>query len=55
MKKAVEVHIPSVPNFIMVGDDKKAVSTQNFTEDELREIGKEWTEKLVKHAKAKRL
>ncbi len=54
MKKAVEVHIPEPPNFIMIGEDRKAMSIAKFTDDELKEIAKEWTDKLLKKAKERR-
>ena len=46
-----EVVNPSVPNFIQVrvGNKKEVVTVpvQDFSEEELREIGKRWTEDLV--------
>lgn len=45
MKKALDVKVPGLPNFIMVG--KEYVPLSNFTEAELRAIGKEWTDALV--------
>lgn len=51
-----EVVNPSVPNFISVriGNSKEvvAVPVKDFSEEELREIGKRWTEDLV--AKSRR-
>lgn len=60
MKKQVEIEIevPAIPNFVrnlVKGRDKAIlVPISDFTEEELRQIGKEWTEKLVKQAKKKR-
>ena len=51
---AIEVHIPSTPNFIMIGDDNTPVSIAKFTDEELAEIGKQWTEKLITRAKQNR-
>lgn len=51
-----EVITPTVPNFIHVriGNNKEVVyaAVKDFTEAELREIGKKWTEDLV--AKSRR-
>lgn len=46
------VDIPSVPNFIRCGDNTESIS--RFTTEELRMIGKEWTEELVVKARSKR-
>ena len=54
MKKEIEVFIPSVPNFIQVGKGATPLGIEMFTEAELRQIGKDWTEKLVEVAKEKR-
>ena len=60
MKKKIEIEIeaPTVPNFlrnIVKGRDKAIlVPVQDFTDDELRKIGEEWTELLIKNAKKKR-
>lgn len=55
MKKILEVNIeiPMTPNFIRYGE-RKNLPIADFTEKELREIGKQWTENLVKAAKKKR-
>ena len=50
----IEVHVPMTPNFLLTGDDNKPVSISNFTEKELREIGRQWTAKLIEKAKSKR-
>lgn len=47
-KKKMAVVIPLTPSFLKVGE--QYVSIGEFTEDELREIGKEWTENLIKKA-----
>jgi predicted GIY-YIG superfamily endonuclease len=51
---AIEVHVPMVPNFLLTGDDNTPVSIAKFTEKELKEIGKQWTENLIKKAKSKK-
>ena len=48
MKIEKEVTIPSVPNFIKVGNESYGI--EEFSNVELREIGKEWTQKLVERA-----
>lgn len=52
MKKEIKVEIPSTPNFIKVGE--VVVSIEDFTDEELKELGKEWTEDLLKKAQKKR-
>ena len=49
MKKEVNIEIPSVPNFISVGSDRLSIT--EFSDEELREIGKLWTEKLIERSK----
>lgn len=51
--KKIKIEIPTVPNFIMVGEQNMAVSS--FTEEELREIAAEWTERLILKAKTKKI
>jgi len=48
MEKKMSVKCPSVPNFLVVGTH--SLSITEFSEEELREVGKEWTERLIEHA-----
>lgn len=50
--KSVGVKVPRVPNFIAVGSEYIAIA--NFTDNELRVIGKAWTNQLVELAKQRR-
>jgi hypothetical protein len=52
VQKKIAVVIPQTPSFIQVGTQWHSVS--DFTDGELREIGKKWIEKLVDKAKQKR-
>jgi hypothetical protein len=56
MKKSFDIEIPTVPAFITVRVDDKlqSLSLADFTEEEICEIGKEWTHKLVLAAREKR-
>ena len=60
MKKKIEItiEVPITPNFLRnrVEGREKAVliPIQDFTDDELKEIGLEWGEKLIKEARKKR-
>lgn len=54
MEIKVEVKIPSVPNFFRIGDGLESIPVQDFTDDQLRQIGAEWTEKLIEAAHNKR-
>lgn len=49
MDKKMKVAIPMTPNFIRVGDN--FISIKEFDENELIEIGREWTKELIKKSK----
>lgn len=51
MNVKIEVEIPSIPNFIMSKVDRFTISLSQFSEDELTEIGKMWTQKLIEKSK----
>lgn len=46
------VEVPLTPNFIKCGDNTEPIS--RFTSEELRKIGKEWTDALVVKARERR-
>lgn len=50
--KKFSVQIPGIPNFIRVGEQQLSIA--EFSESELRAIGREWTAELIKHGKKKR-
>lgn len=50
MEKKLTVHIPTVPNFLKVGEQTFPIS--DFSEKELKEIGREWTQNLIERAKS---
>lgn len=52
LEKKFTITIPSTPNFIKVGEQNLSVA--EFTEHELRAIGRAWTDELLKSAKKKR-
>lgn len=52
IKEEVEVMPLIIPNFILVGDDKRPVPIKEFTEAELRELCMEFTENLIKKSKS---
>lgn len=49
----IEVRCPRVPNFLMI-DDQRKVALHELSEDSLREIGAEWTARLIARAKEQR-
>lgn len=52
--KIEKIEMPMVPNYLRLkGEDGVyvAVSVKAFTEDELREIARLWTEALIKKSK----
>ena len=59
MQKNIEMELPSLPNFIraketMKGQERSVIDVADFSDEELREIGKEWTEALIEHARERR-
>ena len=60
MKKTIEVKIepPATPNFlrnVVTGRERAIlIPIQDLTDDELREIGKEFVENLIESARKKR-
>lgn len=53
-KAACQYQVPNPPNFIKVrypSTTEDWVDVKLFTEEELREIGKRYTEALLEHAK----
>lgn len=52
LTKKLEVKLPTTPNFITVGEH--TLSIAEFSEPELRAIGRAWTDELVKAGKKKR-
>ena len=52
MKYNIEVKIPSLPNFIMVNDNPLPIA--DFTDKELRKLGKDWTKLLIEKAQKNR-
>ncbi len=54
MKLTLDFTVPRVPNFIRTRFEDGYVAIERLTDDELREVGKEWTEALIEHAKKRR-
>ena len=52
LTKTFHITVPSVPNFITVGPEKMSIA--EFSEEELKAIGAEWTTALIKAARSKR-
>ena len=62
MKIEIELDLPSVPNYIMINDNKAYPRTGNerpkvaisdLSDEQLREIGRLWTIALIQRARAK--
>lgn len=48
MKKEIKIKIPSVPNFLLLDIGyATSIPISDFTEEQLREVGKEWTNELI--------
>ncbi len=51
MKIEMKIHIPSLPNYLFVGDDKEVnISVSELTNEQIEKLGEEWTEALKAHA-----
>lgn len=55
VKTEIDIQIPSIPNYILFNDGAKqnTLPISAFSEEELRAIGAQWTEELVKKSKRK--
>lgn len=49
----LELELPSVPKFIWVKGQSNTIPIADIDEEVLREIGKQWTDALIKLAKSK--
>lgn len=48
------VRVPRVPNFLQRIGDEANMAIEDLTDEELRAIGKLWTDELVAHATRRR-
>ena len=48
LTKKIEMKVPNTPNFIQVGENW--IPVQNFTDKELKEIGRQWLINLLNKA-----
>lgn len=53
IKVTVNVECPRVPNFLKLGREV-SIDIKEFSDDELREIGQQWTIQLLKTAHQRR-
>ena len=49
MLKNIEIEIPLTPNFIRTKNGY-SMPIKNFTDNELKKVGKLWTQKLIENA-----
>ena len=49
----VKIQCPSVPNFVRDENDR-VFPVSSLTDDEIRQLGKEWTARLIERAKFRR-
>lgn len=60
LEKKYKVRLPMMPNFLTLEitgyaeNDKPKIDVRDLTDSEIEELGKEWTEKLKKHAETRR-
>lgn len=52
----VKAELPSVPNFVQIAalGSKGKLPISDLTDEQLRELGAAWTEKLIAHARGLR-
>lgn len=53
MKKKIEIQIPTTPNFIAL-KSHTVIPVSEFSDEELKEVGKEWIKELIKKAQKNR-
>jgi hypothetical protein len=59
MEAKIKLELPTLPNYLRTASiklptEKGAVDVSELTEAELRQLGAEWTEALIKHADERR-
>jgi len=54
LKVMAEVQLPRVPNYLLMGDGK-VLPVSAVSEQDLRELGRQWTEQLVARAQEQQL
>lgn len=45
-----KIKVPMVPNFLLLSNSEAKVAISALSENGLREIGKQWTDDLIKRA-----
>ncbi len=53
MEKNIKIILPITPNFIKLRGVDTVIPISEFSQEELTEIGREWTAELIKKAKYK--
>lgn len=54
LNRKVEIHIPRTPTYILCGDKEQTVPIEDFSDDELRQIGEQFVLNLVLAAQTRR-
>jgi len=57
MNMVFDIEMPSAPNFIKtkIGGADTSMPIENFTDEQLKEIGDRWTKELIARANSKRV
>lgn len=53
MKTEVELECPLVPNFVRVKGTQHSIPIKNLSVSAIRQLGKEWTRRLLEKSKKK--
>lgn len=53
MLKTEKIKLPMLPNFLFSEENNIQYSVADFTDKELTQLGKEWTDALIAHAHKK--
>lgn len=51
LNHGVILRVPTVPNYISVCDSQEKIHVKSFSDKQLREIGKAWTNELIANAR----
>jgi len=54
IKRNIKIKIPMTPNFLLNAETGTGISISEFTEVDLKRIGAEWTNDLIRRARGKK-
>ena len=57
MEAKLKIKLPSLPNYLSIESsytNNANIDVKDLSDDDLKNLGKEWTEALLKHARERR-